>query len=94
MSAIVEHENLAEEICALYSRLTGGQHEEDLSVMRRLAQEEEPHDHWLETNKLDYASRLFLCAATAFSMRCLKGDTYKCSVLTRSMAETLSRGDK
>lgn len=91
MSAMVEQEHLAEEICALYSRLTGGKYEEDMPLLRRMAEEEEPHDHWLRTNKLDYASRVFLCAATAFFMHYMKGDGYKCAVLTRSVAETFAR---
>lgn len=58
MSALPEREYLAEEICDLYTRLTGGDYSEDLRRARELAEEEGPQDHWLLTNHLDYESRL------------------------------------
>ena len=72
MSALPEREYLAEEICDLYTRLTGGDYSEDLRRARELAEEEGPQDHWLLTNHLDYESRLFLYAAVAYSLRCMK----------------------
>ena len=59
---------------------------------RELAEEEGPQDHWLLTNHLDYESRLFLCAAVAYSLRCMKRDPYKCAVFVRSVAESLTAG--
>ncbi|SDF36669.1 hypothetical protein [Desulfovibrio legallii] len=91
MSALSDREFLAEEMCALYSRLTGEEAAPaDLELARRLAQEEEPHDHWLETGKLDYESRLFLYMAAAYAMRCMKRDTYRCAVFMRSAATALA----
>lgn len=92
MSALPEREYLAEEICDLYTRLTGGDYSEDLRRARELAEEEGPQDHWLLTNHLDYVSRLFLCAAVAYSLRCMKRDPYKCAVFVRSVAESLTAG--
>lgn len=42
MSALPEREYLAEEICDLYTRLTGGDYSEDLRRARELAEEEGP----------------------------------------------------
>ena len=44
------------------------------------------------TNHLDYESRLFLYAAVAYSLRCMKRDPYKCAVFVRSAAESLTAG--
>lgn len=90
MSALPEREYLAEEICDLYTRLTGGDYSEDLRRARELAEDEGPQDHWLLTNHLDYESRLFLYAAVAYSLRCMKRDPYKCAVFARSAAESLT----
>lgn len=84
-------QTLSEDIRSLYARLTGDDFGDDLQLAHQMAQEEAPHDHWLQSNKLGYEARLFLSAATAFSMRCLKNDPYKCAVLTRSMAESLAQ---
>lgn len=92
MSALLEREDLAEEIRGLYSRLTGSARDEDLRLVRKLAEEESPQDHWLMTNHLDYESRFFLYAAVAYAMRCMKRDPYKCAVFVRSAAESLAVG--
>lgn len=86
-----ERTPLSEEICALFTRLTQGNAEADLQWAREMAQEMESHDHWLQTRKLDQDARLFLYAATAFSMRCLKDSPYKCAVLTRNLAEAFAQ---
>ena len=91
MSALSDREFLAEEMCALYSRLTGEESAQaDLDLARRFAGDQEPHDHWLETGKLDYESRLFLYMAAAYAMRCMKQDTYKCAFFMRSAATALA----
>lgn len=92
MSAVLEREYLAEEICDLYTRLTGGTQDADLRLACKLAEEEGPQDHWLLTNHLDYESRLFLFAAVAYAMRCMKRDPYKWAVFVRSAAESLTAG--
>lgn len=90
MSALAEREYLSEEICDLYSRLTGEPNDQDLRLARELAAEEAPQDHWLLTRNLDYDSRLFLYLAVAYSLRCMKHDAYKCVVFMRGAAEALS----
>lgn len=82
---------LTEEIRDLFNRLTDGQAEADLQWAHEKAWGLEPHDHWLETHGLDPDARLFLFAATAYAMRCLKGKPYRCAVLTRNMAEDYAR---
>ncbi len=91
MSALSEREYLAEEICELYSKLAGDASAEDLARAKELAQAEAPHDHWLQTNKLDYESRLFLYLSAAYAMRCMKSEPYKCAVFMRNAAEALTR---
>ena len=91
MSALSEREYLAEEICELYSKLAGDASAEDLARAKELAQAEAPHDHWLQTNKLDYESRLFLYLSAAYAMRCMKSEPYKCAVFMRYAAEALTR---
>lgn len=90
MSALSEREYLAEEICELYSKLAGDAYAEDLNRARDLAQSDAPHDHWLQTNRLDYESRLFLYLSAAFAMRCMKNEPYKCAVFMRNAAEALN----
>ena len=60
MSALSEREYLAEEICELFTKLTGDEYAEDLARARKLAEGGNPHDHWLHTTRLDYESRLFM----------------------------------
>lgn len=91
MSALSEHAYLAEEICELYSRLTGEAYVDDTAKFRKLADGGNPHDHWLHTTRLDYESRLFLYMAAAFAMRCMGGEPYKCAVFMRSAAEALAQ---
>ncbi len=90
MSALSEREYLAEEICELYSKLAGDAYAEDLNRARDLAQSDAPHDHWLQTNRLDYESRLLLYLSAAFAMRCMKNEPYKCAVFMRNAAEALN----
>lgn len=83
-------QNLSEDIHSIFTSLTRGGDESLWRSAEQIAGEQEPRDHWLQTDKLPYEARLFLSAATAFSLRCLKDNPYKCAVLTRDMAETLA----
>ena len=69
MSALSERDYLAEEICELFTKLTGDAYAEDMARARKLAEGGNPHDHWLHTTRLDYESRLFMYMAAAFAMR-------------------------
>ena len=91
MSALSERDYLADEICELFTKLTGDANAEDMARARKLAEGGNPHDHWLHTTRLDYESRLFMYMAAAFAMRCMKGEPDKCAVFMRSAAEALNQ---
>ena len=55
-------EEMVNNISSMYASLTGENNESALQEIKRMASEEASHDHWLETNKLSYEGRLFLCA--------------------------------
>lgn len=80
---------LTEMMYEMYNILTEGSHEEDLMHACALAEEESPADHWLMTKDLDYESRLFLFAATAYALRCMNNNSYKCAIFVRSAAEAI-----
>jgi hypothetical protein len=82
-------EEMVSNIAAMYASLSGETNEAALQEIKRLASEEVAHDHWLQTNKLSYESRLFLCAAVSLALRAMKNSPYKCAVFTRNMAESL-----
>ena len=90
MSNANQTQPLAEQIQAIFQQLTKGTSDAQWTHATELAQEQAPHDHWLQTGALDYETRLFLSAAAALSMHCLKGSPYKCAVLTRGLAESLA----
>ena len=68
MSALSERDYLADEICELFTKLTGDAYAEDMARARKLAEGGNPHDHWLHTTRLDYESRLFMYMAAAFAI--------------------------
>lgn len=82
-------EEMVNNISSMYASLTGENNESALQEIKRMASEEVSHDHWLETNKLSYEGRLFLCAAVAYAMRAMENSPYKCAAFTRNIAETL-----
>ena len=92
MSALSERDYLADEICELFTKLTGDAYAEDMARARKLAEGGNPHDHWLHTTRLDYESRLFMYMAAAFAMRCMKAGIWcrsnaaKCLTLRRENA--------
>lgn len=94
MSNANQTQPLAEQIQAIFQQLTQGAgkgaNDAQWQIATELAHEQAPHDHWLQTGSLDYETRLFLSAAAALSMHCLKGSPYKCAVLTRGLAESLA----
>lgn len=82
-------EELSTTISSMFATLTGETDQSALNKITQMASEEAPHDHWLQTNKLSYEGRLFLCAAVAYAMRSMKNDPYKCAAFTRNIAEAM-----
>ena len=93
MSALSERDYLADEICELFTKLTGDAYAEDMARARKLAEGGNPHDHWLHTTRLDYESRLFMYMAAAFAISGITPPSfvYRGSVFMRSAAEALSQ---
>ncbi len=89
MEQRIDRSYLSEMIYELYNILTEGNHENDMMRVCALAEEESAADHWLMTKDLDYGSRIFLFAATAFALRCMNNNSYKCAIFVRSAAEAL-----
>ena len=83
--------NVSEDVVQLFSRLPFGPKDNELKAVRRLAAEEGPADHWLETANLPNDSRTALMMAAAYIYNCVQNDPYKSSVFVRLATEALER---